>query len=135
MKLRNDFARQLMGAAVAGVALTFAVGAHAQELDKLHLLTPNVAATSTYAAFVAEELGFYKDQGLEVTYDNGGDTTVPFVAFLMNKQVDLTMLDSTQVLQAVNAGQPVSVIYEVMQYAPDRVSVAADSPIQSLAEL
>jgi NitT/TauT family transport system substrate-binding protein len=135
MKLRNDFARRLMGVAVAGVSLTFGLGAGAQELDKLHLLTPNVAATSTYAAFVAEELGFYKDQGLEVTYDNGGDTTVPFIAFLVNKQVDLIMLDSTQVLQAVNAGQPISVIYEVMQYAPDRVSVKADSPIQSLAEL
>ena len=108
--------------------LTFGLGAQAQELDKLHLLTPNVAATSTYAAFVAEELGFYKDQGLEVTYDNGGDTTVPFIAFLVNKQVDLTMLDSAQVLQAVNAGQPISVIYEVMQYAPDRVSRRGRQP-------
>jgi NitT/TauT family transport system substrate-binding protein len=133
MNLRIDFARQLVGAAVAGAALTFAVGAQAE--DEVHLLTPNVAATSTYAAFVAEELGFYKNEGLKVTFDNGADTSVPFVAFLLNKQVDLTMLDSTQVLQAVNAGQPISVIYEVMQYAPDRVSVAATSPIQSLAEL
>jgi NitT/TauT family transport system substrate-binding protein len=125
-----------IGLAVSSlIGSAFAFSASAQDLETLTLLTPNRVATSTYAAFVAEELGFYEDEGLEVVFNAAGDTTVPYVAFLNNREVDLTMLDSAQVLQALQAGQEISVIYEVMQYAPDRVSVKADSPIQSLSEM
>src|SRR5690606_24283545 len=126
--------RGLLVAAAFGLAAGLS-GASAQELTKLRILAPNVAATSTYAAFVAEELGFYADEGLEVTFQAGGDTAVPFVAFLANGEADVTMLDSAQVFQALNAGQEISVVYEVMQYAPDRISVPASSPIQGLAEI
>ena len=136
MKISDKRTRRLIAATVVAMAASaFATSIDAQELEKLTLLTPNRVATSTYAAFVAEELGFYKDEGLEVTFNAAGETTVPYVAFLTNGDADLTMLNSAQVFQALNAGQDISVIYEVMQYAPDRVSVKADSPIQSLSEM
>jgi len=135
MKYQWGNSRVLSAVAALGLAAGLSAPLHAQELTKLRILAPNVAATSTYAAFVAKELGFYADEGLDVTFESGGDTSVPFVAFLANGDVDLTMLDSAQVFQALNAGQPISVIYEVMQYAPDRISVPADSSIQNLTEI
>jgi NitT/TauT family transport system substrate-binding protein len=123
-------------AAIAGLAFT-APSASAQPKDraKIHVLLPTGGAASMFTNFVATELGFYEAENLEVVFDQGGDTTVPVIAFLVNKQVDMTMLDSPQVLQAVNAGQPVSVVYEVMQYAPERIVVTKESPIQSMADL
>ena len=45
------------------------------------------------------------------------------------------MLDAPQTFQAVNAQQPVDVVFEGMQYAPEVLIVREDSPIQSVADL
>ena len=63
------------------------------------------------------------------------DTTVPYVAFLANGDADLVMLDAPQVFQAVNAKQPVAVVYEANQYAPESIGVPKESDIQSVADL
>jgi NitT/TauT family transport system substrate-binding protein len=57
------------------------------------------------------------------------------VAFLLNNQADLVMLDAPQTFQAVNTQQPVAVVFEGMQYAPEVMIVREDSPIQSVADL
>jgi NitT/TauT family transport system substrate-binding protein len=72
--------------------------------------------------------------GLEVNLLNS-DTTVPYVAFLSNGDADLVMLDAPQVFQAVNAKQPVAVVFEANQYAPESIGVMKDSPIQGVADL
>jgi ABC-type nitrate/sulfonate/bicarbonate transport system substrate-binding protein len=122
----------------AGAALAFAVllssGLNAQELKTLNVLVPSERATSDYPVFVAEELGFYADEGLKVNF-LPSDTTVPYLAFLMNSQADLVVLDPAQVTQAVNAGQEVSVIYEFMQLAPEGLAVPAAGPIKTIADL
>lgn len=136
MPLGNGFRALLSALALTALGLTLD-NAVAQDKEKatLHVLLPTGGAASMFTNFVAEELGFYDDENLEVIYNQGGDTSVPFLAFLLNEQVDMTMLDSAQVLQAANAGQPVSVVYEVMQYAPERVVVMADSTIQGMTDL
>jgi NitT/TauT family transport system substrate-binding protein len=129
------FKRQT-GAVVASAlaALLAASAVHAQEIKELNVLVPSERATSDYPVFVAEELGFYADEGLKVNF-LPSDTTVPYLAFLLNSQADLVVLDPAQVTQAVNAGQEVSVIYEFMQLAPEGLAVPADSPIKTLADL
>jgi len=118
--------RFLTFTAVGAVALTASV-ASSQALDTINFLSANERTTSIYPQQVAQELGFFEAEGLEVNF-LASATTIPYVAFLSNGDADLVMLDSAQVFQAVNTKQPISVIYEVMQFAPEGIAVKADSP-------
>ena len=127
---------RILGGVGAGAVLLAALsfGAQAQEKQKINVLMANERTTSLYGAFVAQELGIYDDLGIEVNLLSSA-TTVPYVAFLANGDADLVMLDSAQVYQALNAQQPISVIYEVQQYASEAIIVESNSPIQSLTDL
>ena len=119
----------------AALAATLsALPAAAQDMKPINVLLPNENTTTLFPAIVARELGFFADEGLEVTL-LASDTTIPYVAFLANSQADLVMLDAPQTFQAVNVQQPISVVFEGMQYAPEIVFVPADSEAQSIADL
>ena len=45
------------------------------------------------------------------------------------------MMDSAQVVQAVDNGLPIKVVYEQMQQSSEGILVAADSPIKSIADV
>jgi len=117
----------LVLAGISNVALS-------QELEKLNVIVPNERTAVQYEVFVARDLGFYEDEGLDVTFLSSA-TTVPYVAFLQNGDADIAMMDSSEILQALNAGLPVSVIYETQQVSPDGIVVPFDSDITSLAAL
>src|SRR5690349_19379267 len=93
----------LTGASIALVAS--ATGSLA--LDRINFLSANERTASIYPQQVAQELGFFAAEGLEVNFLSSA-TTVPYIAFLSNSDADLVMLDSAQVFQAVNAQQPIS---------------------------
>lgn len=132
MTMKSRFGRLWIYAAFAAMGL--GLQAQAQDLKPVTVLLPNENTTTLFSAFTARELGFFEDEGLDVTFLSS-DTTIPYVAFLSNGQADLIMLDAPQTFQAVNAQQPIAVIYEGMQFAPEGVAVAADSPIQNIGEL
>jgi NitT/TauT family transport system substrate-binding protein len=122
---------------VASVAVAVAIGASsavAQETTTLDVLLPNERTTVFYPHFLCAELGYFEDEGLEINLLSSA-TTVPYVAFLSNGDADIVMLDSAQTFQAVNTDQPISVIYEDMQFAPESVFVSADSEVQEIADL
>ena len=77
----------------------------AQDKKPINVLLPNENTTTLFPSIVARELGFFEDEGLDVTL-LASDTTIPYVAFLMNNQADLVMLDAPQTFQAVKAQQP-----------------------------
>jgi NitT/TauT family transport system substrate-binding protein len=120
-----------LAAAVIALALP---NADAQELKKLNILVSNERATSEYPIYVAKELGFYEDEGLEVNFLSSA-TTVPYLAFLSNGDAELVMLDPAQTLQAVENAQPISIIYEYMQLAPEALVVPASSDMMTIADL
>lgn len=117
----------------AGV-IFLSTSAGAQELEKLNVIVPNERTAVQYEVFVARDLGFYEAEGLDVTFLSSA-TTVPYVAFLQNGDADIAMMDSSEVLQALNANIPITVIYETQQVSPDGIVVPADGDITSLAEL
>lgn len=128
-----NFTNRIGAAAVA----CFAVGAGAawaQEMDTLNVLIANERSTTFYGMHIAEELGYFADENIEVNW-LASATTIPYVAFLSNGQADLVMFDSAQTMQAVDNGQPFTIIYEDMQFAPEALYVAADSEIQEIADL
>jgi NitT/TauT family transport system substrate-binding protein len=120
--------------ACAAMAAASSVAAQAQDMKPFNVLLSNENTTTLFPSTVARELGFFKEEGLDVTI-LASDTTIPYVAFVMNNQADLVMLDAPQTFQAVNAQQPVAVVFEGMQYAPEVLIVREDSPIQSVADL
>jgi NitT/TauT family transport system substrate-binding protein len=134
MKPSTAFGRLLFGAALGLIAASSGVSVQAQSPKPINVLLPNENTTTLFPNIVARELGFFDKQGVKPTL-LASDTTIPYVAFLINKQADLVMLDSAQTFQAVNAKQPVKVIFEGMQYAPEVVMVRADSNIKSVADL
>ena len=120
--------------ACAAMAAALPVAAQAQDLKPFNVLLSNENTTTLFPSGIARELGFFEDEGLDVTI-LASDTTIPYVAFLMNNQADLVMLDAPQMFQAVKAEQPVAVVFEGMQFAPEVLIVREDSPIQSVADL
>jgi NitT/TauT family transport system substrate-binding protein len=124
----------LLGCVAILAAFSVAAPTQAQDKKPISVLLPNENTTTLFPNIVAKELGFFEDEGLDVTL-LASDTTIPYVAFLMNDQADLVMLDAPQTFQAVNANQPIAVVFEGMQYAPEVLIVRADSPIQSVADL
>jgi NitT/TauT family transport system substrate-binding protein len=130
MKTLSRFGTLLACAAMAG---TLSVAAQAQD-KKITVLLSNENSTTLFPSTVAREAGFFADEGLDVTI-LASDTTIPYVAFLMNNQADLVMLDAPQTFQAVNAKYDVAVVFEGMQYAPEVLIVREDSPIKSVADL
>jgi NitT/TauT family transport system substrate-binding protein len=107
---------------------------HAQDLQKVTVLTSNDTSCGPYPQVTADEFGFFEKEGLEVTI-LPSNTKLPFVAFLRNGQADLAMFDPGQVLQAAASEQPIAVIYEAYQGASDGIVVPADSDITSVADL
>jgi NitT/TauT family transport system substrate-binding protein len=118
----------------AAAIAAWSAAAEAQDLKPINVLIPNENTTTLYPNIVARELGFFEKQGLDVTL-LASDTTIPYVAFLINGQADLVMLDSAQTFQAINTQQPVKMIFEGMQYAPEVVMVREESDIQDIAGL
>src|SRR5919112_144156 len=118
----NVFSRST-GTFLAGAAFgLIALASIPQGQKQINLLVPNENTTVFFPMIVARELGFFEDEGLNVNMLSSA-TTVPYVAFLSNRQADVAMLDAPQTLQAANAGLPISVVYEANQYAPEVVAV------------
>jgi NitT/TauT family transport system substrate-binding protein len=122
----------LLGSAVA--AFSLGIPAQAQDMQTVNVMTANSATCSMYPEWNGTNFGFWPEMGLTVNLLNS-ETTIPYMAFLQNGDADVVMLDSSQVLQAANAGLPIKVVYEAYQYAPEGIVVIADSPIQGLADL
>jgi NitT/TauT family transport system substrate-binding protein len=134
MKTFSQRLGKLLACAATVAALSVAAQAQAQDLKPINVLIPNENTTTLYPNIVARELGFFEQQGVDVTL-LASDTTIPYVAFLVNGQADLVMLDSAQTFQAINTKQPVKMIFEGMQYAPEVVMVREESDIKSIADL
>jgi NitT/TauT family transport system substrate-binding protein len=134
MKTLSGRLARLLACGATVAALSIAPPTQAQDKKPVNVLLPNENTTTLFPSTVARELGFFSDEGLDVTL-LASDTTIPYVAFLMNNQADLVMLDAPQTFQAVRAEQPVAVVFEGMQYAPEVMIVREDSPIQSVADL
>lgn len=133
MKLVKSAYRTMLAGVALGV-LMIASPSQGQEVQELNIMLPNNNTTGLYPHIVARETGMYDDAGLKINLLDS-ETTVPYVAFLSNGDADAVMLDAPQTFQAVNADQPIVVVYEAMQSAPEVLSVLVDGPIKSLEDL
>lgn len=123
-----------LSTATATILLGMASIAQAQDLPAINYMSSNDSSCSVYPQFVMQEFGYLEEEGYRLNMLSTA-TSVPYVAFLANGDADIATLDSAQVLQAVQAKQPIKVVYSSYQFASEGIVVPADSPIQSLADL
>lgn len=125
----------MKGVGLAAVALASTVSlANAQDKLTVNFMSSNDQSCSPFPQMNAQVFGFWDDLGLTVNFLSS-ETSIPYVAFLQNGDADVAMLDSAQVMQAVDTGLDIKVVYEAYQQAPEGIVVPADSPINSLADL
>jgi NitT/TauT family transport system substrate-binding protein len=127
---------RMLGIGLLGTAvgITGQVSVQAQDMLEINIITPNRGSCSMYPQWNAKTFGFWEKAGVTVNL-LPSETNVPYVAFLQNGDADVVVLDSAQVLQAVDTGLPIKVVYEAFNFAPEGIVVTADSPIKSLQDL
>lgn len=106
----------------------------AQDLTTVNMINPLPRSTNFYPLVVAEALGYFEEEGVEVNL-LPSDTSIPYVAFIQNGQADLAMLDPVETINARNAGAEISTVYEVMQNAPEGIGIPEASTVTSVADL
>lgn len=133
MQLASRTIRTMLAGAALG-ALVFSSPSQAQEMKELNIMLPNNNTTTLYPLIVARDTGMFEKAGLKINLLDS-ETTVPYVAFLSNGDADAVMLDAPQTFQAVNAKQPIAVVYEAMQNAPEVLSIVVGGPYKTLEDL
>src|SRR5215813_4110830 len=96
---------------IAAATTMLAAGTAAAEELTVNFMPANTNSCSAFPQQTAEAFGIWKALGVKVNLLSSA-TTVPYVAFLQNGDADITLLDSAQVLQAVDNNLPIKVVYE-----------------------
>ena len=93
-----------------------------------------VAEPEHGAFYTAEAMGYFRDEGLEVTLVQGGPNT-----YVLNKiaagQVQLGQSDSTTVLVAIQNGAPLLNVAAIFQHDPSVFMMQEACPVKSWADL
>ena len=83
--------------------------------------------------YLADQAGYYRDAGLEVTFQNGRDADlIPLAA---QGQIDIAIADGTSLIPAVSRGIPVRYLATIYAKFPNVVFAKASSGIKTAADL
>jgi putative riboflavin transport system substrate-binding protein len=91
---------------------------------------PNVQFAQFY---LAEQAGYYRDAGLDVTFENKIDPDL--VTLTAQGAVDISISDGTSVIPAVSQGIPIRYVATIYGTFPNIVYAKASSGIRSAADL
>jgi NitT/TauT family transport system substrate-binding protein len=91
---------------------------------------PNVQFAQFY---LADQAGYYRDAGLDVTFQNGDDPEL--ITLAAAGQVDVAIADGTSLIPAVSQGIPVRYLATIYSKFPNVVFAKASSGIKTAADL
>jgi NitT/TauT family transport system substrate-binding protein len=83
--------------------------------------------------YLAQQAGYYKAAGLDVTFQNGNDDTL--VTLVGQGAVDIGLADGTSVIPAVAQGVPIRYVTTIYAKLPNIVFAKASSGIKTVADL
>jgi NitT/TauT family transport system substrate-binding protein len=83
--------------------------------------------------YLAQHAGYYRDAGLEVTFNNQLDTDV--ITLLGRAAIDIGIADGTSVVPAVSQGIPIRYVTTIYAKFPNVVYAKAASGIRTAADL
>jgi len=126
--------RRIVGAIAAAALCAVVSTASAQALKevKLALSFPNGAAWPYLA--VAEEMGYFRDEGLKVTIINLNGASASFKA-MATGQADYAFSGPAQVLNGLVAGEATKSFYTAYQGHVYQFGTPEDSPYHRIADL
>ena len=93
-----------------------------------------VAEPEHGAFYTAEALGYFRDEGLDVTLLQGGPNTYA-TAKVATNQVQLAQADSANVLLAIQAGAPLLNVAAIFQHDPSVLMMQVANPVNTWADL
>jgi NitT/TauT family transport system substrate-binding protein len=136
----SNSARTVRGlAALLCVALVAACGggdkkeAVAGEPAKIRLLMGSSVNLTNFATYVGEELGYFKEEGIEFEAVQSGSLTETI--FLDSGKADLSYTGFSEILQAAQAGIDLRAVYEYKPLSSEGVLVPKDGDVQEMADL
>lgn len=126
--------RSLLGAAVALAVMS--TGSVAQELKKVTYAIATADLNVGYPfATLAKELGYFKDEGLDVDIVPG-QSSAATAQLLLTGRADVGVAQPDPVMiQRANANVPLVSIYAVSRRGTNVFIVKPDSPVQSLKDM
>jgi NitT/TauT family transport system substrate-binding protein len=83
--------------------------------------------------YLAQQAGYYRDVGLDVSFNNQTDTDV--IQLLGQGAVDIGIADGTSVIPAVSQGIPIHYVATIYAQFPNIVYAKASSGIKTAADL
>jgi NitT/TauT family transport system substrate-binding protein len=81
----------------------------------------------------AQQQGYYRDAGLDVTFQNAIDPNL--ITLVGQGNVDIGIADGTSVIPAVGQGVPIKYVATIYAQFPNVVLAAASGPIKTAADL
>lgn len=91
---------------------------------------PNVQFAPYY---IAEQKGYFRDEGIEVTFDYGMSTDI--MSLVASGQIDFGVSDGDQVIIAREKGIPVKVVYSMYVRYPVGIVSLSESGIKDVRDL
>ena len=118
-------------------ALAFAGGSKEPgELTKVTFITPRgtIEVMDDYNLWVAIEMGYFKELGLEVIMEPGPGEAFAPTKFVDQKQADVGYPSPGILTSSVDTGMDVIMVYEMMIDQVFGFAVRKDSPIKSVKD-
>ncbi|MCF3934929.1 ABC transporter substrate-binding protein [Acuticoccus sp. M5D2P5] len=129
MKIKGTMTRLAIAATIAAAGLTAPV---AQAADRLSVALPAKMFVSL-PEFVAQDKGFYADQGLDVSFDHIADSSIP-IRSLISGSSDVIEAGMAETLIAVGKGAEVRTIGGIATGLHYALWVRPDSGISSIED-
>jgi NitT/TauT family transport system substrate-binding protein len=92
----------------------------------IDFLQPIPESIIFWPLLTARELGYFADEGIEVNLLPGGE--LPETAFVENGDADIATAGGPEVLQAIDAGSDLVVLYDYWNVAAEGIVTLADGP-------
>jgi len=97
-----------------------------EECGTIDLLQPIPESILFWPLITSNALGYFEDEGLEVNLLPGGD--LPETAFVENGDADIATAGGPEVMQAIDAGADLEVVYDYWNVAAEGLVTLADGP-------
>ncbi|SOE03322.1 ABC transporter substrate-binding protein [Blastococcus haudaquaticus] len=103
-------------------------------LTTLVYAQPTPESMAFYAYVVADELGFFEEEGLAVELAPSSED-VPTSTLVVSGNADIGIAGGAEVLFAAATGREIAAVYDVLTASAEGLVVPGDSDVQSVADL
>jgi NitT/TauT family transport system substrate-binding protein len=105
-----------------------------ESLGTVTYAQPTPPSLLFYPPLVAEELGFFEEEGVEARLAPAAEE-IPMTAFIETGDADIALADLDEIVVGIDRGGDYDVVFDPQHSATEGTVVPADSPTQSFDEL